>query len=89
MDSKSIFLIALVVAAALAYNPVTPFNYCAEKDSHCMTCMANGKGFLDETCGMCFRGYPMNVPQIPGSQRCRPYPDTNPLCLVAYQNPET
>lgn len=46
-----------------------------------MVCKANSKGFLDESCEHCFAGYSVDVPQVPGSKKCKPHPDTNPFCL--------
>lgn len=46
-----------------------------------MVCTANSKGFLDESCEHCFAGYSADVPQVPGSKKCKPHPDTNPFCL--------
>lgn len=82
---KANYLLVLAIAVlghATAFNPVTPFNYCTEKDSSCMSCAMNPNGFKDESCEYCFSGYSAEVPQIPGSRRCKVHPDINPFCLL-------
>ena len=34
------------------------------------------------SCTFCARGYSKSVPQVPGSSRCVPLPESNPFCLI-------
>lgn len=82
MKILALVLAIAAIQAANCFNPITPYNYCADKDFDCLVCSANKKGFMDHSCDWCAKGRSKDIPQIPGTRRCVSLPEADQMCLI-------